>query len=124
MKIFAHIATGGKLLGWYNDEIHTNIPTPNIEVSKEAWQNAIDNGHNKVNADGSTALFDFRTSAEIAADRVSEIDFRLREIDRESLRPLRAISNGTATQIDTDKLAALDTEAEELRAERSSLVTA
>lgn len=43
------------------------IPTPNIEVSEEAWQNAVNNGHNKVNEDGTTEFFDFRTSEEIKA---------------------------------------------------------
>ena len=61
---YAHINENGQLLGWYDKEIHTSIPTPNIEVSDDIWQTAIDNGHNKVNEDGSTELFDFRTEEE------------------------------------------------------------
>lgn len=61
---YAHIKQNGQLLGWYDDEIHAEIPTPNIEVSDEAWSNAINNSHNKVNADGTTEVFDFRTDAE------------------------------------------------------------
>lgn len=61
---YAYINENGQLLGWYDDELHTSIPTPNIEVSDEQWQNAIDNGHNKVNEDGLTELFDFRTEEE------------------------------------------------------------
>lgn len=64
MKI-AHINENNKLLGWYDVEIHDVIPTPNIEVTDEQWQEAIDNGHNKVNEDGTTELFDFRTNEEI-----------------------------------------------------------
>ncbi|MBE3607065.1 hypothetical protein CCAL13119_09025 [Campylobacter sp. RM13119] len=30
-----------QILGYYDDEIHTTIPTPNIEISDEAWQEAI-----------------------------------------------------------------------------------
>lgn len=65
MKI-AHIDNKNKLQGWYDIEIHTSIPTPNIEVTDGVWQYAIDNGHNKVNEDGTTELFDFRTEDEVA----------------------------------------------------------
>ena len=47
-------------------------------------------------------------------DRQEAIN-RLQEIDRESVRPLRAKIAGTHTQADTDKLAALEAEAETLR---------
>lgn len=30
-----------ELLGYYDSEIHENIPAPNIEISDEAWQEAI-----------------------------------------------------------------------------------
>ena len=56
------------------------------------------------------------------AQRIGEIGARLKEIDVESVRPLRAISAGTDTQFDRDKLADLDAEAEALRTERAGLV--
>jgi hypothetical protein len=40
---------------------------------------------------------------------------RLAEIDREAIRPLRAVAAGTQTTADTDKLAALEAEAGQLR---------
>ena len=46
---------------------------------------------------------------------------RLSKIDADSVRPLRAIVNGEAMQEDRDKLAALDAEAETLRAELAAL---
>lgn len=58
-----------------------------------------------------------------AARRV-QIMARLKEIDAESVRPLRSIVNGEAVQADTDKLAALDAEAEELRTELAALEAA
>jgi len=62
---YANIEVGtNKLLGWYDDAVHKVIPTPKIEVSKQNWNNAILNDHNKVNDDGSTELFDFRTDEE------------------------------------------------------------
>ena len=71
MKI-AHINENNQLLGWYDKDIHEVIPTPNIEVTDEQWQEAIDNGHNKVNEDGTTELFDFRTAEEIAEQTLKE----------------------------------------------------
>lgn len=66
------------------------------------------------------------TQAELDAQakeiRKIEIDARLKEIDFESVRPLRAISNGTQVQADIDKLSNLDTEAESLRTERATLI--
>lgn len=63
---YAHINKNGQLKGWYDSNIHASIPTPNIEVSDENWQNAINNNHNKVNTDGTTENYDFRTVEEIA----------------------------------------------------------
>jgi hypothetical protein len=45
----------------------------------------------------------------------------LSEIDKQCIRPLRAIAEGTATDFDREKLAALDAEATTLRAELASL---
>ena len=36
------------LLGYYDDEIHDTIPTPNIEISDEDWAKAITIGANSV----------------------------------------------------------------------------
>lgn len=76
-----HIDEDGQILGWYDKDIHTSIPTPNIEVSDEVWQNAINNNHNKVNKYGITELYDFRSSEEIAdqlkAERKVEIAHQL-----------------------------------------------
>lgn len=65
MKYANIIKKTGQLLGWYDKDIHASIPAPNIEVSDEEWQNAINNNHNKVNTDGTTETCDFRTSEEI-----------------------------------------------------------
>ncbi|GKT12942.1 MAG: hypothetical protein ISEC1_P1934 [Thiomicrorhabdus sp.] len=55
------------------------------------------------------------TQAQLDKARKAEITERLNAIDTESIRPLRAVANGTAVAFDTDKLAALD-------AERAALV--
>jgi hypothetical protein len=69
MKI-AHINEQNKLLGWYDTEIHSTIPIPNIEVTDEVWQNAINNNHNKVNLDGTTENYDFRSPEEIVVEEL------------------------------------------------------
>ena len=51
----------------------------------------------------------------------SKIRHRLRVIDREAARPLRAILAGKETEFDHQKLAALEAEAETLRAELADL---
>jgi hypothetical protein len=52
-----------------------------------------------------------------AAARRVEILARLAEIDAASIRPLRAVADGTAEKADADKIAGLDAEAAALRAE-------
>ena len=59
--------------------------------------------------------------AEPVVDRTAEIYTRLAAIDAEAIRPLRAIAAGTATTIDRGKIAALETEAAELRQELAEM---
>lgn len=54
--------------------------------------------------------------------RVQEIKQRLAEIDTESIRPLRATVDGSASEFDTQKLATLETEAQALRTEMGLLL--
>jgi hypothetical protein len=71
MKYAHYDKTTRQILGWYDDGIHKEIPTPNLKVEEEVWQNAIDNNHNKINEDGTTELFDFRTQEEIDAEALA-----------------------------------------------------
>jgi hypothetical protein len=61
------------------------------------------------------------TPEETARLRKAEILARLAAIDLASIRPLRAVADGNATSFDTGKLASLDAEAAELRAELAGL---
>ena len=73
--------------------------------------------------------FDFTEQTETAVERAArlkrlraaEIARRFAEIDRERIRPLAAIAAGAAEDEDRNKLAALEKEAAELRAELSGL---
>jgi len=72
MKIAHYNKTDGQLLGWYDEEIHAEIPVPNIEVTEEQWSKALENGHNHVTIDGVTSAKDFRTASDKIAEKVSE----------------------------------------------------
>ena len=75
MTKYAHINSENILQGWYDSEMHTTIPTPNIEVTDEQWQNALNNIHNKINADGSSEFVDTET-AEQKAEAQNRINKR------------------------------------------------
>ena len=53
-----------KILGWYSDDIHSEIPTPNIEVTDEVWQEAININANCYE-DRKFIVKDWRTAEEI-----------------------------------------------------------
>jgi hypothetical protein len=54
-------------------------------------------------------------------ERRAEILARLAKIDLASIRPLRAVAEDSAAQFDREKLASLDSEAADLRAELAGL---
>ena len=60
---YAHIIDN-KLQGWYSDDIHINIPTPNIEVTEKVWQEALNINANCYE-NGEFLVKDFRTPEEI-----------------------------------------------------------
>jgi len=74
MTKYAHINSDNILQGWYDSEMHTTIPTPNIEVTNEQWQNSINNNHNKINSDGSSEFVDTTTAEQKAEaqDRINK----------------------------------------------------
>jgi hypothetical protein len=61
------------------------------------------------------------TEEDIRVTRVAEIHAELDDIDRQSVRPLRAIIKGVGTDEDTNRLATLEQEAEDLRVELAGL---
>ncbi len=65
MKYVHYDKETGKLIGYYDDVIHQVIPKPNIQITEEQWQEAIDNGYNYVDAKNKTLSYkDFRTKEE------------------------------------------------------------
>ena len=69
---YAHLEKNtNRLLGWYSDDIHDIIPTPNIEVTDEVWQEAL-----SINANcyenGKFIVKDFRTAEEIQEQELQQ----------------------------------------------------
>ena len=71
---YAHLEKNtNRLLGWYSDDIHDIIPTPNIEVTDEVWQEAININANCYE-NGKFIVKDFRTDEELEEYRVQSIN--------------------------------------------------
>ena len=49
MKYVNYDKKTNEILGYYDSEIHKNIPTPSIEISDEQWARAISDGATHVN---------------------------------------------------------------------------
>ena len=65
----------GQLIGFYDDEIHESIPEPNIELTDEQWQEAVDNHYNFVDVDsGTISTQDFRTLDQVKTSQKALIN--------------------------------------------------
>ena len=63
---YAHL-DGEKVLGWYTKDVHgDNIPTPNVEVTDEVWQQALVDVANAY-VDSKFVKKDYSTNEEKAA---------------------------------------------------------
>lgn len=96
----AHIDNNGQILGWYDDEIHASVPEPNVQVSEEVWQNALDSNHNTI-IDGVTSQVDHRTEAQKAEGaRMFRNELLVSEVDPIVTNPLRWAELSTEQQQD------------------------
>jgi len=139
MKYAHYDKETGKIIGWYDSEIHVkevkelvtkkqettdetgniivkdvevekityipNIPEPNIEVSEEQWQEAIDNGYNYVDVKNKTlSRKDFRTEEEKMNDsKKNKINY-LKQV-RDKLVNEIVVTLETEEQLDGNELA-------------------
>jgi hypothetical protein len=95
---YAHIDNNGQILGWYEDEIHSDIPEPNVQVSEEVWQNALDSSHNTI-IGGVTSQVDYRTDEQKADNiRMFRNELLVREVDPVVTNPLRWAELSSAVQ--------------------------
>jgi hypothetical protein len=86
---YANIDANNQILGWYDSEIHDVIPEPNVQVTDEVWQNAIDSSHNTI-IDGVTSQMDHRSETQKADDvRMIRNDMLVTDVDPMVTNPLR-----------------------------------
>ena len=77
---YANIENGtNKLLGWYSEDIHSEIPTPNIEVTDEVWQESLNINANCYE-NGEFIVKDFRTVEEIDDNRIQQIEYKCNQV--------------------------------------------
>jgi hypothetical protein len=77
---YANIENGtNKLLGWYDTEIHLEIPTPNIEVTDEVWQEALNINANCYE-NGKFIVKDFRTYEQREQQRIEQIESKCNQV--------------------------------------------
>lgn len=81
--IYAHL-DGERLLGWYDSNIHKNIPTPNIEVTFEVHQAAQSSGANSY-VNGEFVWRDYSTEEEKRETQIMEYKIKLAETDYKDL---------------------------------------
>ena len=94
---YAHLEyETNKLLGWYADDVHKEIPTPNTVVTEEVWQEALNINANCYE-NGKFIVKDFRTDEEI---RKEEINTQIAEA--------KAYLSSTDFYMTIDKYAELD----------------
>lgn len=99
MKYYAHIDTDNRLLGYYTDDLHDTIPTPNIELTHEQWFSNLEMGANKISNEGVGEVFDFSTDEEKAQGiRATRDFFLLQDVDPLVTNPLRWADLGEAKQ--------------------------
>lgn len=73
---YAHIEKDiNKILGWYSDDIHSDIPTPNIEVTDEVWQESLNINANCYE-NGEFIAKDFTTDEQREQQRIQQIESR------------------------------------------------
>lgn len=90
MKYYAHIDHNNRLLGYYTDDIHDTIPTPNVQLTYDQWQSCLDINANKISDEGVGEVVDFSTDEEKAQGIRASRDFILSEdVDPVVSNPLR-----------------------------------
>lgn len=76
---YAHLEKNtNRLLGWYDDSIHSKMPILNIKASEEIWQEAININANCYE-DGKFIVKDFRTNEEI---KKAELQAKINEANQ------------------------------------------
>ena len=101
MKL-AHIDEDNMLLGWYDTNLHKEIPEPNIKVSSETWKAAL-----KINAnfyDDSLNEFiwkDLRTEKEVKEDLILKVTEEIENLIQSKIEGYNLANNMQFRNIDS-----------------------
>ena len=98
------------ILGYYDDEIHNDIPEPNIEISDEDWLRALNENANSVDMKNKKLV---RIETQPKRDELVELEKQIRECEYDIKHAL--IIGNTAV------LESLRAELKELIAQREEL---
>ena len=102
MKYVNYNETNGKILGWYDRDIHcerivkkstkkgvedtitfdtSKIPTPFKEIKNDVWQLAIDNNHNFIDLEKmTTGKKDFRNLEELKLSKINSLNKKAKDL--------------------------------------------
>ena len=94
MKYVHYGEKAQEILGYYDDEIHENIPEPNFQISDEGWRQAIDEGANFVDVK-KKKLYRVEPEIDKKALQISELESEISET-RELIRSAILIGNDSA----------------------------
>ena len=99
------------LLGYYDDEIHDTIPTPNIEISDEDWLRALNENANSVDMENKKLV---RIETEPKRDELAELEKQIRECE-DDIKHALIIGNNAVLESLRAELKELIVQREELR---------
>ena len=78
MKYVNFNADTNEILGFYDDGIHKTIPTPNIKISDDEWQEALRIGANYIE---NNQLVTKEIETDTKAQELSELEAEIKEIE-------------------------------------------
>lgn len=83
----------GEILGFYNDEIHEEIPAPHIELTEEEWQQAVSGSYRII--DGALTEYVYQVTTE---DMIAEVQrkYEAKLIDLRTKYAIAEINENTA----------------------------
>lgn len=92
---YAHYDKKEKMiLGYYDDEIHDTIPTPNIEISDEDWLRALNENANSVDTKNKKLV---RIEIKPKRDELAELEKQIRECE-DDIKHALIIGNTTVLE--------------------------
>lgn len=82
---YAHLDNNNKILGWYDPELHNNIPTPNVEVTDEEWLAALEISANTYDVQKGLIYIESNSVTTIEPSRIEVLKQQLAQTDYKDL---------------------------------------